>query len=103
MFVCTMKTCSLNPDTPEQAAYNVLGNFFYGTIAAGHYGRQPFAAPYASPLHFLNMEYEDILYAKTSPCMQQLITQASLDLLATAGKSPLGSADLSSCGGLIAQ
>jgi hypothetical protein len=44
-----------SPLTPEQAAYNVLGNFFNGAIAAGHYGGQPFAPPYASPLHFLNM------------------------------------------------
>jgi hypothetical protein len=95
--------CILYKNNAEQAAYNVLGNFFYGTIAAGHYGGQPFAPPYASPLHFLNMEYKDILYAKTHPCMQQLIAQASVDLLATAGKSPLGPLELDSCDGLIVQ
>ncbi len=88
--------------TPEEAAYNALGDFFFGTIAAGHYGEQPPAPPYASPMHFLDMDYRDIGYAASHPCpctcskviacasMQDLITLASHDLSATARKSQLG-------------
>jgi hypothetical protein len=98
---CRTKGCTEDL-TPEEAAYNVLGDFFFGTLAAGHYGGQAPAPPYASPIHFLNMDYRDIGYAASHPCpctcskviacasMQDLISLASRDLSATAGKSRLG-------------
>ncbi|MGA7198461.1 hypothetical protein [Roseiarcus sp.] len=91
---CKRKGCKVNL-TPPQAAYNVLANFFSGTIAAGNYGTSS-PPPYAA-LNFLNIDYRDILYANDHPCMEDLITQASRDLLATAGKAQFQPSTPESC------
>jgi hypothetical protein len=92
---CKTKGCKVNL-TPSQAAYNVLSNFFSGTVAAGNYGGTAPPPPYAR-LNFLNIDYRDIRYADDNSCMQDLMTQASRDLLATAGKAPFQPSAPESC------
>jgi hypothetical protein len=77
--------------TPEQAAYNTMAVFFYGT---------PYAAYFGSPvgparLQTLALDYTDIQYAQQNPCpavtttalgktsLQDLLNRASRDLLFT--------------------
>ena len=50
--------------TPEEAAYNVMTVFFYGTPAAKFYGgtRGP------APMQYLELDYVDIQYAEMNPC-----------------------------------
>ena len=87
------------PDTgcpnlsPEEAAYNVLGNFFYGTPAAAFYG----GATGAAPIQYVEVPYADIKYALANSCpaapspllgsmsLQDLLNRANRDLYAMAG------------------
>jgi hypothetical protein len=86
------------PDlTPEEAEYNVLTAFFYGTPVARHYGGQPGSSP--APVQFLDIPYDDIEYAIMNPCpprpdaalykksLQDLLNSANHDLLAMAGQN----------------
>ncbi|HKM61259.1 MAG TPA: hypothetical protein VJY39_02095 [Acidisphaera sp.] len=82
--------------TPEEAAYNVLSVFFYGTPVARHYGGQIGPAP--APIQYLDVPYEDVDYARTTPCpprasvmlykksLQDLLNSASHDLSEMAGQ-----------------
>lgn len=79
--------------SPEEAAYNVLQNFFYGTSAAMFYG----GATGAAPIQYLEVPFEDVKYALANPCpaapspilgsmsLQDLYDRASRDLYAMAG------------------
>ncbi len=54
-------TCTL---TPEEAAYNVMTVFFYGTPAATFFD----GARGPAPMQYLELDYVDILYAEVNPC-----------------------------------
>jgi hypothetical protein len=85
--------------TPEQAAYNTMGVFFYGTPYAAYFGETVGAAR----LNYLELDYTDIQYAQRTLCpavtttslgktsLQDLINRASRDLLitTTASRDPL--------------
>jgi hypothetical protein len=77
--------------TPEQAAYNTMAVFFYGTPSAAYFG-----APVGpGRLQTLALDYTDIQYAQQNPCppvtttplgktsLQDLLNRASRDLLFT--------------------
>jgi hypothetical protein len=83
--------------TPEEAAYNVLTVFFYGTPAAPFYVGTPAAAFYGgmwgpAPMQYLDVPYVDVQYAEANPCpkppskiigkmsLQDLLNGASRDL-----------------------
>ena len=84
-------TCTL---TPEEAAYNVMTVFFYGTPAAKFYGGTVGRAP----MQYLELDYVDIQYAEMNPCpatpskmigktsLQDLLSRASHDLFDMAGE-----------------
>jgi len=85
------------PDlTPEEAAYNVLTAFFYGTPVARHYGGEIGSTP--APVQFLGVPWVDVEYATMNPCpprpdtmlykksLQDLLNSASHDLLEMAGQ-----------------
>ena len=54
-------TCTL---TPEEAAYNVMTVFFYGTPAAKFFNGERGPAP----MQYLELDYVDIQYAEMNPC-----------------------------------
>jgi len=75
--------------TPEQAAYNTMAVFFYGTPSAAYFG-----VPVGNaPVQTLALDYPDIQYAQQNPCppvtttslgktsLQDLLNRASHDLL----------------------
>ncbi|HLK63745.1 MAG TPA: hypothetical protein VKU19_09910 [Bryobacteraceae bacterium] len=80
--------------TPEQAAYNVLTVFFYGTPAAASYG----GVTGAAPIQYLDISYQDLQYAQANACppvrstgtgsisLQDLYNRASHDLYAMANQ-----------------
>ena len=86
-------TCIL---TPEEAAYNVMTVFFYGTPVATFYG----GATGPAPMQYLELDYVDIQYAEMTPCpnlnpplgplgktsLQDLLNRASHDLFEMAGQ-----------------
>ena len=77
--------------TPEQAAYNTMAVFFYGTPSAAYFG-SPVGS---SHLQTLALDMADIVYAQQNPCppvstttlgktsLQDLLNRASRDLLFT--------------------
>ncbi len=79
----------------EEAAYNVMAAFFYGTPAATFYG----ATLGTAPLTYLEVPYEDVQWAEMNLCpaqpssiignlsLQDLFNRASRDLFAMAGRS----------------
>ena len=81
--------------TPEQAAYNVLTVFFYGTPAAAFYG----GAIGSAPIQYLDISYMDLQYAQANSCppalstvtgsmsLQDLYNRASRDLYAMANQA----------------
>lgn len=81
--------------TPEVAAYNVLGVFFYGTPAANFYG----GVIGTAPIQYVEVSYMDIQYAAANPCpaapsallgsmsLQDLLNRANRDLLAMANQT----------------
>jgi len=73
--------------TPEEAAYNVLTDFFYGTPAGPEYGSMRGPAP----VQYLKIDYTDVLYAEENPCPPQpskSLGRTSLqDLLFSASRS----------------
>jgi hypothetical protein len=83
--------------TPEEAAYNVLTVFFYGTPAAPFYVGTPASAFYGgtpgpATMTYLEVPYVDVQYAEMNPCpkppstiagnmsLQDLLDGASRDL-----------------------
>jgi hypothetical protein len=87
--------------TPDQALYNVLGDFFSGTpVGGGYFGGEHGTAP----LNYLQLYFQDILYATTyvddykdiklsdgstgHTTFQILLGTASTDLLGMAEKEP---------------
>lgn len=91
---CTNPTLTL---TPEEAAYNVLTVFFYGTPAAPFYLGTPPAdfyggTPGPDSMQYLDVPYVDVQYAQMNPCpnppssiignmsLQDLLNGASRDL-----------------------
>lgn len=80
----------------EEAAYNVLGVYFYGTEFATEYGA---TADGSAPIQWLDIDYRDIVWAQTNgatpnngtPCnqsLQDLINGASWYLFTIDGKTP---------------
>jgi hypothetical protein len=84
-------TCTI---TPEEAAYNVMTVFFYGTPA----GKVFDGARGPAPMQYLELDYVDIQYAEMNPCpptlsralgktsLQDLLSRASRDLFEMAGQ-----------------
>jgi len=83
----------------EEAAYNVLTNFFYGTSSAPDFGEPSPPTP-AATIQYVQVEFEDVQYANknpppipppTIPCnssLQYLLDIASYDLFTMAGQPP---------------
>jgi hypothetical protein len=87
-----LTTCS-SPISPEQAEYNVLYVYFYGTPEAAFFG----GVPGAAPLNYLQIYSDDIQYSEANAGMpvevmeidgasvlesaQDLLNQASQKLL----------------------
>ena len=51
--------------SPEQAIYNVLTSYFDGTPVGSNYGTPPIVSSNL-PLNYLQIYYEDVLYANTN-------------------------------------
>jgi hypothetical protein len=88
--------CQVNK---EEAAYNVLANFFYGTSKAADFGGALLGT--TAPIQYLGVNFEDVQYANkhphsphppsTIPCnpsLQDLLETASYDLFTMAGQPP---------------
>ncbi|MGA2602545.1 MAG: IPT/TIG domain-containing protein, partial [Bryobacteraceae bacterium] len=81
--------------TVEEAAYNVMTVFFYGTPAAEFYGGTVGTAP----IQYLEVPFNDLQYALANPCpaaaspslgyisLQDLYARASYDLFAMANQA----------------
>lgn len=81
----------------EEAAYNVLTNFFYGTSSAPDFGGPSGGT---ATIQYVQVEFEDVQYANknpppipppTIPCkssLQYLLDLASYDLFTKAGQPP---------------
>jgi hypothetical protein len=99
---CTTTTAPANPNcevSKEEAAYNVLTNFFYGTSAAPDFGGPSGGT---ATIQYVQVEFEDVQYAnkhrhapkppsKILPCnwsLQDLLEIASYDLFTMAGQPP---------------
>ena len=89
----------------EEAAYNVLTNFFYGTPSAPDFGGPcggTAAIQCNATIQYVQVEFEDVIYAnkhrhpprppsKILPCnwsLQDLLDLASYDLFTKAGQTP---------------
>ena len=80
--------------TPEEAAYNTLTVFFYGTGAGSEFG----GANGSAPIQFVEPDYLDVQYAQQNPCptlpttlagqpsLQDLYNKASYELFRMAGR-----------------
>ena len=93
--------------TPEEAAYNVLTAFFYGTPAGPFYVGTPATAFYGgmggpASMQYLDVPYVDVQYAEMNPCpkppskivgdmsLQDLLNGASRDIFEMANhREPL--------------
>jgi hypothetical protein len=112
--------CTIATLTPEETAYNVLANFFSSTSVASDWPEngtsqtcKAGSPPDPSPIHYINFDYHDILYAKQAdnyPCpqqcspvppgwksMQDLLTDASQDVSLAAKRKPPKPLPPSSC------
>jgi hypothetical protein len=79
--------------TIEEAGFNVLNDFFYGTPVAAFFDGTIGPAP----MQYLEVPYADVQYAQMTPCpatpsptigntsLQDLLNRASRDLYAMAG------------------
>jgi hypothetical protein len=98
--ICTVSPVKQAPNcdvTPEEAAYYVLANFFYGTPVAAYYGGKPGTAP----MEYLEVAIEDVRYAQQNLCppkssktlgktsLEDLLNRTSHDLFEMAGQPKL--------------
>jgi len=97
---CTTTTAPANPNCEvsiEEAAYNVLTNFFYGTSSAPDFGGPSGGT---ATIQYVQVEFEDIQYANKHPppprtiscksSLQYLLDIASYDLFTMASQPPPG-------------
>lgn len=81
--------------TVEEAAYNTMADFFYGTPVAGFYG----SAVGSAPIQYLEVPFQDLQYAQSNACpatpspflgnvsLQDLFARASRDLFSMANQT----------------
>jgi len=96
--LCTVGPVQPAPNcavTPEEAAFYVLANFFYGTPAAADWLEKPGTAP----IQYVEVDVEDVQYAEMTACptlpgtvpgnpsLQDLLNRASHDLFEMAGQT----------------